>query len=175
MSGISQSEILRVIDAISSDEVRHFRIVTEMFDIALSADGMAPPIAAAHAGDTTGAVKPSASAEHSLTAATGQPVGAASVPSEDDRSGQLMPTGEIAEVRAPRIGIFRSQPNAEAVPFVAVGSFVDAQTTVALIEEMGTLSAATAGVDGVVTSIAFADGDFVEYDSVLMTISQNVR
>jgi acetyl-CoA carboxylase biotin carboxyl carrier protein len=77
--------------------------------------------------------------------------------------------GTVA-VLAPLMGLFYSQPQPEAPPFVKVGDPVTAEATVGLIEVMKLFSPVVAGIDGVVAEICVQDGQLVEYQQVLFRI-----
>jgi acetyl-CoA carboxylase biotin carboxyl carrier protein len=68
------------------------------------------------------------------------------------------------------LGRFYSQPEPGAAPFVTVGSDVNEDTTVGLIEVMKTFNAVRAGVSGTVTEICAQDAELVEYGQVLLRV-----
>jgi acetyl-CoA carboxylase biotin carboxyl carrier protein len=71
-------------------------------------------------------------------------------------------------VVAPLVGTFyrASQPGAK--PFVEPGDVVDAGQTVAIVEAMKLMNHVTAGVEGRVAEIVAEDGEWVEFEQVLM-------
>jgi acetyl-CoA carboxylase biotin carboxyl carrier protein len=77
--------------------------------------------------------------------------------------------GTVAVV-APMIGRFYAKPEPGAAPFVAVGTEVSPDSTVALIEVMKVFTAVRAGVKGVVTEICVQDEQLVEYGQALIRI-----
>jgi acetyl-CoA carboxylase biotin carboxyl carrier protein len=77
--------------------------------------------------------------------------------------------GTVA-ITAPLLGRFYSQPEPGAAPFVTVGSDVNEDTTVGLIEVMKTFNAVRAGVSGTVTEICAQDSQLVEYGHVLLRV-----
>jgi acetyl-CoA carboxylase biotin carboxyl carrier protein len=79
------------------------------------------------------------------------------------------PQGAI-EIKSPIMGMFYAQPEPGAPPFVAVGSAVNEDTTVALIEVMKTFNAVSAGVRGKVVEICAQNGQLVEYGQVLFRV-----
>jgi oxaloacetate decarboxylase alpha subunit len=74
------------------------------------------------------------------------------------------------EVKATTMGRFYSRPEPAADPFVAVGTEVNEDSTVGLIEVMKLFNSMSAGVSGEVAEICVQDGDLVEYGQVLMRI-----
>jgi acetyl-CoA carboxylase biotin carboxyl carrier protein len=74
------------------------------------------------------------------------------------------------EIVAPMIGRFYSQSEPGAAPYVRVGSEVDEQTTVGLIEAMKMFNAVHAGVKGVITEVCVQDASLVEYGQALFRV-----
>jgi acetyl-CoA carboxylase biotin carboxyl carrier protein len=79
--------------------------------------------------------------------------------------------GEIA-IKAPMLGTFYRSPTPGAPPFVEVGQRVKADEVVCIIEVMKLFNSITAGVDGVVTRIPVENAKLVEYDQVLIVVSE---
>lgn len=77
---------------------------------------------------------------------------------------------EAVFIRAPIVGRFYAQPEPGAPPFVTVGTFVEEDTTVGLIEVMKVFNAVQAGVRGVITEILVQDGQFVEFGQPLFRV-----
>jgi acetyl-CoA carboxylase biotin carboxyl carrier protein len=77
---------------------------------------------------------------------------------------------EVIAIRAPMLGTFFRAPAPGEAPFVEVGTRVNADDTVCLLEVMKLFNSVKAGVDGVVQSICVENGAMVEYDQVLVTI-----
>lgn len=79
------------------------------------------------------------------------------------------PTGTI-EIKSQIMGMFYAQPEPGAPPFVAIGTQVEKDSTVCLIEVMKTFNAMTAGVRGVITEICAENAQLVEYGQVLFRV-----
>ena len=75
-------------------------------------------------------------------------------------------------VSAPLLGTFYRAPKPGAAPFVEVGSQVEADTIVGIIEVMKLMNTVRAGVRGKVVEIHCRDGALVEYGEVLMHVSK---
>lgn len=88
--------------------------------------------------------------------------------------GTTAPAGDssIHEVPAPLLGTFYRAPKPGASPFVEVGSTVEEETIVGIIEVMKLMNTVRAGVRGHVVEILARDGVLVEYDEVLMRVDQ---
>jgi biotin carboxyl carrier protein len=77
---------------------------------------------------------------------------------------------ELVEVSAPILGIFYAASGPDAAPFVAVGSTVEEDTTVGLIEVMKSFSTVFAGVRGTVRDVVAKNAELVEYGETLVLI-----
>lgn len=73
-------------------------------------------------------------------------------------------------VRAPMVGIFYAAPKPGESPFVTVGSEVEPDSTVGLLEAMKVFTAVNAETSGVVSEIFVQNGDFIEFDQPLLTV-----
>ena len=93
-------------------------------------------------------------------AATGKTATAASDPS-------------LQDLTSPLLGTFYRAPKPGAPPFVEVGTQVDADTIVAIIEVMKLMNTVRAGVRGTVAEIVAADGELAEYGATLMRIRKS--
>ena len=76
-------------------------------------------------------------------------------------------TGTVA-ILSPMIGTFYRAPKPGAAPFVEVGSRVEKDTVIAIIEVMKLMNSVPAGRPGVITGIHARDGEFIEAGQALM-------
>jgi acetyl-CoA carboxylase biotin carboxyl carrier protein len=76
----------------------------------------------------------------------------------------------LIDVRASMLGQFYGAPKPGAAPFVTVGSKVQRDTAIGIIEVMKLMNSISAGVDGEVVEILARDGELVEFDQVLMRV-----
>jgi acetyl-CoA carboxylase biotin carboxyl carrier protein len=76
----------------------------------------------------------------------------------------------LIDIRASMLGQFYSAPKPGAPSFVTVGSKVQRNTAIAIIEVMKLMNSICAGVDGEVVEILARDGELVEFDQVLMRV-----
>lgn len=81
-----------------------------------------------------------------------------------------VPDGLI-EIRAPTLGTFYAAPRPGAPPFVEVGTRLDPNTVIGIIEIMKLMNAVPSGVDGEIREICVQNGEAVEYGQVLMRVS----
>jgi acetyl-CoA carboxylase biotin carboxyl carrier protein len=76
----------------------------------------------------------------------------------------------VKDVPAPLLGTFYRAPKPGAPPFVEVGSTVEEDTVVAIIEVMKLMNTVRAGVRGTVSEILARDGTLVEYGETLLRV-----
>ena len=101
------------------------------------------------------------------------PFGAAPPPVQPTPPGKHAASGAAdgtIEIKSRIMGMYYSQPEPGAPPFVSVGAEVKEDTTVCLIEVMKTFNAMTAGVNGVITEICAENAQLVEYGQVLFRV-----
>ncbi len=79
----------------------------------------------------------------------------------------------VQEVAAPLLGTFYRSPKPGAPPFVVVGSAVEEDTVVAIIEVMKLMNTVRAGVRGVVSEVLARDGALVEYGEAILRVRKS--
>jgi acetyl-CoA carboxylase biotin carboxyl carrier protein len=141
-------EILRLLDASSFDELH---LATDRFKLTLRRSGASGwtqqmQTAAGTAADASTPSTPSAAAVRTPSVAG------------------------LIDVHPPIIGTFYRAPKPGAAPFVEVGSTVQKDTIVGIVETMKLMNSVYAGVAGVVVEICAANGHLVEQDHVLMRL-----
>jgi acetyl-CoA carboxylase biotin carboxyl carrier protein len=137
---------------------------------ALSAPSMLPGEAPAPGGAVTAGP----------AAAAGGPTPPDDVPGDDGPGGDGLadPAADrgqadgLRTVRAPLLGTFYRAPRPGAPPFVEVGSHVEADTVVGIIETMKLMNSVCAGVRGTVAEILIADAQFAAQDSAVMRVRE---
>jgi acetyl-CoA carboxylase biotin carboxyl carrier protein len=86
--------------------------------------------------------------------------GRAAAPSPADK--------DLKDITSPMLGTFYRAPKPGSAPFVEIGSVVQEDSVIAIIEVMKLMNTVRAGVKGVVTEILPADEALVEFGQVLM-------
>jgi acetyl-CoA carboxylase biotin carboxyl carrier protein len=86
----------------------------------------------------------------------------------DDQAG---PAGEEGDIRAPLPGTFYRAPSPGAPPFVEVGSVVDAETIIGIIETMKLMNPVHAGASGTIVEILAENGAMIGKHTALMRIA----
>jgi acetyl-CoA carboxylase biotin carboxyl carrier protein len=84
-------------------------------------------------------------------------------------TGSKIPEGMIG-IKSPMVGSFYRSPEPGAPPFVEVGSKVNPDSIVCIIEVMKLMNSLPAGINGTIAEILVSDGDPVEYGQVLVLI-----
>jgi acetyl-CoA carboxylase biotin carboxyl carrier protein len=78
--------------------------------------------------------------------------------------------GELVGVRAPLPGTFYRAPRPGAAPFVEVGSRVETDTVIGIVETMKLMNSVHAGVAGEVAEFCVANAEFAERGATLLRI-----
>jgi acetyl-CoA carboxylase biotin carboxyl carrier protein len=95
-----------------------------------------------------------------------------SQPASDARAaGAALVTGHLHVVAAPMLGTFHRSPKPGAPPFVEIGSAVETDTIIGIIEIMKLMNTVRAGVHGTVVEILGVDGALVEVDQALLRVA----
>lgn len=79
---------------------------------------------------------------------------------------------KMQDVAAPLLGTFYRSPKPGAAPFVEVGSAVQADTIIGIIEVMKLMNTVRAGTSGRVAEILAQDGALVEYGETLIRVTR---
>jgi acetyl-CoA carboxylase biotin carboxyl carrier protein len=157
-------DIVRVLDSTTLDE---FHVQMGEVDVVLRRHGSSS--------DWT--------AEAQVTRAPRELPAAGPHAADTDRSGQVGQPGPATEpaqvgaaqlhrVTPPLLGTFYRAPQPGAAPFVEVGSIVETETVVGIIETMKMMNPVHAGVAGRVVRICLADAAFAEAGATLMLIEE---
>jgi acetyl-CoA carboxylase biotin carboxyl carrier protein len=76
----------------------------------------------------------------------------------------------VRDITAPLLGTFYRAPKPGAPPFVEVGSLVEADSIIGIIEVMKLMNTVRAGIRGKVVEIQARDGTLVEYGETLLRV-----
>ena len=159
------AEILRLLDAAGYDELR---VATAEFRLTL-----------ARTADGDWTREQALTREASIERSESLPERHTSDPStEQDRArgepdaspAASVPDPSLAEVRSPLPGTFYRAPRPGAEPFVEIGSTVEPETVIGIVETMKLMNSIHAGVTGVVDQIAIDNAQSVVQGAVLMRI-----
>ncbi|MCX7713741.1 MAG: acetyl-CoA carboxylase biotin carboxyl carrier protein [Chthoniobacterales bacterium] len=75
-----------------------------------------------------------------------------------------------AEIKSPMVGTFYAAPSPEAPPYVTVGSSVNPDTVVCIIEAMKVMNEVKADVSGTIAEICVQNGSPVQFGQVLFRV-----
>jgi acetyl-CoA carboxylase biotin carboxyl carrier protein len=147
-------EILRIIDESQLDELR---IDMPGFRLHVRRGGAPPPPAEA---------PPPPPPERRSEPAPAAPAGSPPEPAAPVTAS----ANGAATIDAPMLGTFYRASAPGEQPFVEVGSKVDADTVVCLIEVMKMMNSVKAGVAGTVVEVCAANAELVEYGEPLFRV-----
>jgi biotin carboxyl carrier protein len=82
-------------------------------------------------------------------------------------------TDDLHQILAPMIGTFYRAPAPGATPFVDVGTRVEEDTVVCLIEVMKMMNAVPAGVAGTIVEACATNAELVEYGAPLFKVERD--
>jgi acetyl-CoA carboxylase biotin carboxyl carrier protein len=149
-------EILRIIDESQLDELR---IDMPDFRLHVRRGGAPPPVETPAAPERRAEPVPAAPA-----APPPEPAAAAAAAAPDASA------NGAATIDAPMLGTFYRASAPGEQPFVEVGSQVDADTVVCLIEVMKMMNSVKAGVAGTVVEVCASNAQLVEYGEPLFRV-----
>ena len=147
------AEIMKILEGSSFDEV-----VLEIDGLKLSMRRGAGTMD----GATTAPVAPLRSVASAAAATPAEATAKPAVPADPS----------IQDVTSPLLGTCYRAPKPGAPPFVEVGTAVDAETVVAIVEVMKLMNTVRAGVKGTVSEILMRDGTLVEYGETLLRVKK---
>jgi acetyl-CoA carboxylase biotin carboxyl carrier protein len=86
-------------------------------------------------------------------------------------SQQTVPSSEdLVEIKSPIVGTFYATPSPDSEYYVEVGSMVDPQTVVCIIEAMKVMNEIKAETSGKIVEVLVTNGQAVEYGQVLFKV-----
>ncbi len=159
-------EIKAIVDLMKKNSMTEFEMEKGDFKIRLQRD--------AHAGKRSPASEPVVVQAPAVVQTTPVPVPAtpATVPAATETGSAPMATGDT-EVKSPMIGTFYRRPSPDADPYSEIGTQVEPDTVVCIIEAMKVMNEIKAEARGVITEILIEDAKPVEYGQILFRIEPN--
>lgn len=76
----------------------------------------------------------------------------------------------LAEIKSPIVGTFYATPSPDSEPYVDIGSHVEPQTVVGIIEAMKVMNEIKAETGGTIAEVLVTNGQAVEYGQVLFRV-----
>ena len=163
---LTAKDVAEITRLLEESDFLELRIEHEGFKLTLKragARGAAPASgseAAAATAATPAGASPAVAATLASWSAVPEPQGCATADSS------------LIEVTAPLLGIFYRAPRPGAAPYVEVGSVLEEDTVIGIIEVMKLMNSVRAEVRGTVVEILVADGSAVEQGQVLLRVSR---
>jgi len=77
---------------------------------------------------------------------------------------------KLVEIKSPIVGTFYATPSPDSEPHVEIGSHVNPQTVVCIIEAMKVMNEIKAETSGTIAEILVTNGQAVEYGQVLFKV-----
>ncbi|HUS73428.1 MAG TPA: acetyl-CoA carboxylase biotin carboxyl carrier protein [Sedimentisphaerales bacterium] len=77
---------------------------------------------------------------------------------------------DLVEIKSPLVGTFYATPSPDSEHYVEVGSYVDAQVVVCIIEAMKVMNEIKTETGGTIVEILVSNGQAVEYGQVLFRL-----
>jgi len=161
------------IDSLTDDEVRQISLLIETLDRStldyLHIDSGNVKVTISKGGAGPLASLPSPAAATAAAPVAPQAAVPATPPVTSAGPPTLQEEGSLA-ILAPIMGRFYSRPEPGAPPFVTIGSEVDEDTAVGLIEVMKLFNTVQAGLRGTIVEICVADGVFIEFGTPIFLV-----
>ena len=160
------AEIIRLVDQSTLDE-----FVVEVGDLTVEVRRKGATPAAPDASATPAAAVRAATAAPPAPSPSTPPVPAvATLESAPAAPGEpALREGQVA-VRSPMVGTFYRRPSPDEPPYVEVGSEVEADAPLGLVEVMKLYTTIYAKARGRVARVCASDAELVEYDQILFII-----
>jgi len=154
-------EIKKIIELMKENELSEFELAEEGFRITVRRPyaGAAPQVMMGQAPGYYPAFSPPPSAPP----AAGAPAPASSPAPE------ALPSN-LVEIKSPMVGTFYRSASPEAEPFSAIGTEVDAESVVCIIEAMKVMNEIKAEVKGTIRQILVENATAVEYGQPLFLV-----
>ncbi len=150
-------DIKAIIDLMRKNSISEFELEREGFKIRMKRGASGAPGGAAVHYDETPSALPAALPMLSPAAALSAP------PAKS-------PATPEADIKSPMIGTFYRAPSPDSAPYVEVGTEVDPETVVCIIEAMKVMNEIKAEAKGVVTQILLENAKPVEFGQPLFRI-----
>jgi len=152
---MDMEQIRQVIDLMKANDLCEFEMEEEGFRIAVKRRNGAEPAVV---------VSPAAPAPAASAAPAAAPAAPAAAPAE-------AAGGKTMEIKAPIVGTFYRAPAPDAAPFVGIGSHLDAETVVCIVEAMKVMNEIKAEVKGTVRKVLVENATAVQFGQPLFLVA----
>ncbi len=164
-------QIASLIESLDKSGLDFLQIDADGVKVTISKSGALPAASAPAAAPAAASVVPQAPAREARAAASAAvpAPAAAPAPAPAPAAAAVSQDGTLT-INAPLLGRFYSKPDPASPAFVTVGSSVDVETPVGLIEVMKLFNTVQAGVRGTITEVCVPDGEFIEYGTAIFRV-----
>jgi acetyl-CoA carboxylase biotin carboxyl carrier protein len=157
---LTQEEVLKILDLIEKSNFDYMQLQVGELKLTVSKGNYIPGSGSAAQQKTETASKPQANARETKPKEK--------TPAPKPKAAAKIDGG--LEIPAPMVGTFYAAPEPGAAPFVKLGSTIDEETTVGLIEVMKVFNAVQSRVRGTIADVCVQNGQFVEYGQTLFVV-----
>ena len=159
--------ISQLIESLDRSTLDYLQVDTGGVKITISKGGAGLPAMASPAAHATAPAASFAAAPAATPVPV--PIPAPRIAAPPAQAGAADTSGTVV-IPAPLMGRFYPRPEPGAELYVSVGSEVQEDTVVGLIEVMKLFNTVQAGVRGVITEVCAPEGEFLEYGSPLFRV-----
>jgi acetyl-CoA carboxylase biotin carboxyl carrier protein len=157
---LTQEEVLKILDLIEKSNFDYMQLQVGELKLTVSKGNYIPGSDSEAQPKSEKAVKPQAKAKEAKPKEK--------TPAPKPKAAAKVDGG--LEIPAPMVGTFYAAPEPGAAPFVKLGSTIDEETTVGLIEVMKVFNAVQSRVRGTIADVCVQNGEFVEYGQTLFVV-----
>ena len=157
-------EIKAIVDLMKKNSMTEFEMEKGDFKIRLQRD--------ANSGKRSQSSEPVVVQAQPVVQAAPVSITPTTAPATSETENVPVATGST-EVKSPMIGTFYRRPSPDADSYAEIGTQVEADTVVCIIEAMKVMNEIKAEARGVITEILIEDAKPVEYGQVLFRIEPN--
>ena len=168
---LNEDDVIQIIKYLDESSFNELRLQIGDLRIAVNRSGGLAPLP-----EVDQAMTPAASPEVYSPPSPPQPVEepptspVSNVPEVQPDAGADVDQGQLVSITSPMLGTFYKAPKPGEPPFVEVGTVVDEDTTVCIIEVMKLFSTIKAEKRGRIARVCVDDGELVEYRQVLFML-----
>ena len=156
---LTDDDVLEILNLIEQSHFDFFRLQSGDLNLTVSKGGYVPAVLDAAAAGARSEARVEAISE---------PEPVSPLPPEETKA----PEREgLLPITATMVGTFYRAPEPGAAPFVEVGTRVDADATVGLVEVMKVFTSISAGITGTIAEIVATNAQFVEKGEVLYFVA----
>ena len=163
-------EIREIIKLVDGSSIEEFTYEAEGTKIKLKKNGAGSGQASGSHAESNPAPAPAAPSAPAAPAAPAPSAKAEELISEETPEASAQNDSNLHKILSPMVGTFYQSPSPEEDAYVQVGSAVQADQVVCIVEAMKLFNEIEAEVDGEIAEILVKDGQLVEYGQPLFLV-----